>query len=220
MNVVVDFILHFDEHLTQFVETYGEWVYALLFAIVFAETGLVVTPFLPGDSLLFAAGTLAGTGALDIRIILLSLVVAAILGDAVNYAIGRAVGPRVFRSVDRTSFWHRALNRDHLDRTHAFFERYGGKAVVLGRFVPIVRTFVPFVAGAGAMTYSKFAAYNVIGAILWVGICSLAGYIFGGIPVVKNNFSLVALGIVAVSLLPIVFEWVRHRRERTAADLQ
>jgi membrane-associated protein len=219
MQVLVDFILHFDEHLTQFVATYGEWVYALLFAIVFAETGLVVTPFLPGDSLLFAAGTLAGTGQLDIRIILLSLVVAAILGDAVNYAIGRAVGPRVFRSVDRTGFWHRALNRDHLDRTHAFFEKYGGKAVVLGRFVPIVRTFVPFVAGAGAMTYSKFALYNVLGAILWVGTCALAGYAFGGIPIVKNNFSLVALGIVAVSLLPIVFEWLRHRREKMAADL-
>jgi membrane-associated protein len=219
MQVLIDFILHFDKHLTEFVATYGEWVYALLFAIVFAETGLVVTPFLPGDSLLFAAGALAGTGALDIRIILLSLVIAAILGDAVNYAIGRSVGPRVFRSVDRTGFWHRALNRDHLDRTHAFFEKYGGKAVVLGRFVPIVRTFVPFVAGAGAMTYSKFALYNVLGAILWVGVCALAGYVFGGIPIVKDNFSLVALGIVAVSLLPILVEWLRHRREKMAADL-
>jgi membrane-associated protein len=219
MDFLIDFLLHFDEHLTEFVATYGEWVYALLFAIIFAETGLVVTPFLPGDSLLFAAGTLAGTGVLDIRLILLLLVAAAVLGDAVNYAIGRRVGPRIFRSVDRASFWHRALNRDHLDRTHAFFEKYGGKAVVLGRFVPIVRTFVPFVAGAGAMTYSKFAVYNVLGAVLWVGICALAGYGFGNVPVVRDNFSLVALGIVAVSLLPIAFEWIRHRREKMAADV-
>jgi membrane-associated protein len=137
----------------------------------------------------------------------------------VNYAAGRAVGPRIFRSIDRTSFWQRALNREHLERTHVFFEKYGGKAVVLGRFVPIVRTFVPFVAGAGAMTYSKFAAYNVIGAIAWVGICALAGYGFGNVPIVKDNFSLVAIGIVVVSLIPIAVEALRQRREKSAASL-
>ena len=216
MDVLIDFFLHLDQHLTEFVAAYGTWVYALLFAIVFAETGLVVTPFLPGDSLLFAAGAIAATGALDVRLLLILLIVAATAGDAVNYAAGRAVGPRVFRSTDRTSFWHRALNRDHLDRTHAFFEKYGGKAVVLGRFVPIVRTFVPFVAGAGAMTYSRFAAYNIVGAVLWVGICTLAGYGFGNVPVVKDNFTLVALGIVAVSLLPIAVEFLRARRDQSS----
>jgi len=216
METLLDFFLHLDTHLTQFVATYGAWVYGLLFLIVFAETGLVVTPFLPGDSLLFAAGALAATGSLDIRLLLVLLMIAAILGDAVNYAIGRAVGPRVFRASDHTTFWHKALNREHLDRTHAFFEKYGGKAVMLGRFVPIVRTFVPFVAGAGAMTYSKFAAYNVVGGILWVAICALAGYGFGNVPVVKNNFSLVAIGIVAVSVLPIVVEMLRARRTSTA----
>jgi membrane-associated protein len=211
MDVLVDLFLHLDEHLTQFVATYGAWVYGLLFLVVFAETGLVVTPFLPGDSLLFAAGALAAAGGMDIRVLIALLIAAAILGDALNYAVGRAVGPKVFRSTDRTGFWHRALNREHLDRTHAFFEKYGGKAVVLGRFVPIVRTFVPFVAGAGAMTYSKFAAYNVFGGIAWVVICTLAGYGFGNVPVVRNNFTLVALGIVFVSVLPILVELVRAR---------
>jgi membrane-associated protein len=211
METLLDFFLHLDTHLTQFVATYGTWVYGLLFLIVFAETGLVVTPFLPGDSLLFAAGALAATGSLDIRLLLVLLMIAAILGDAVNYAVGRAVGPRVFRAQDRSTFWQKALNREHLDRTHAFFEKYGGKAVVLGRFVPIVRTFVPFVAGAGAMTYSKFAVYNIAGGIAWVAICALAGYGFGNVPVVKNNFSLVALGIVAVSVIPIAVEMLRAR---------
>jgi len=216
METLLDFFLHLDTHLTQFVATYGAWVYGLLFLIVFAETGLVVTPFLPGDSLLFTAGALAAAGGLDIRLLLVVLTIAAILGDAVNYAIGRAVGPRVFRAQDRSTFWHKALNHEHLDRTHAFFEKYGGKAVILGRFVPIVRTFVPFVAGAGAMTYSKFAAFNVIGGILWVAICTLAGYGFGNVPIVKKNFSLVALGIVAVSVIPIVVEMLRARGTRTA----
>src|SRR5215207_4493989 len=181
MRQLIDLFLNLDTHLADFVKTYGTLVYGLLFAIIFAETGLVVTPFLPGDSLLFAAGTLAAKGDLDVRVLLLLLVAAAVAGDAVNYAVGRAVGPRVFRSADRSSFWHRALNRDHLDRTHAFFEKYGAKAVVLG-------TFVPFVAGAGAMTYSKFAAYNVIGGILWVGVCALSGYAFGNVPIVRENF--------------------------------
>jgi membrane-associated protein len=172
----------------------------------------VVTPFLPGDSLLFAAGALAGTGALDIRIIVPLLIIAAIGGDAVNYSIGRYVGPRVFRAEDRTGTLHKLLNREHLDRAHVFFEKYGGMAVVLARFVPIVRTFVPFVAGAGAMRYSAFVFYNITGGVAWVGVCVGAGYAFGQVPIIKQNFSLVALGIVAVSVMPMVFEYLRHRR--------
>jgi membrane-associated protein len=214
MAYLIDLFLHVDDHLTDIVMRYGAWVYGVLFAVVFAETGLVVTPFLPGDSLLFAVGALAATGVLDEWVAVPLLLVAAILGDAVNYAVGKFVGPRVFTAGDTSSTWHRLLNRDHLAKAHAFFERYGGKAVVLGRFVPIVRTFVPFVAGAGAMTYSTFAFYNVAGAILWVGVCVGAGLLFGNVPIVKDNFSLVALGIVFVSLLPAVFEIIRHRRGR------
>ena len=214
MGGLVDIFLHLDKHLTQFVATYGGWVYALLFLIVFAETGLVVTPFLPGDSLLFAAGALAAAGGLNVWAVIALLSVAAVLGDAVNYAAGRFVGPRVFSATDRSSGLHRLLNREHLQRTHAFFEKYGGKAVVLGRFVPIVRTFVPFVAGAGAMTYARFAVYNVVGGLIWVGICTLAGYAFGTVPIVKNNFSLFALGIVFVSVIPIGIEMIRHRAGR------
>jgi membrane-associated protein len=215
MDTILEIFLHFDRHLAEFVSAHGAWVYGLMFLIIFAETGLVVTPFLPGDSLLFAAGALSATGALDIWLLLPLLVVAAILGDAVNYAAGDAVGPRVFRSIDRTSFWQRMLNRQHLDRAHAFFERYGGKAIVLGRFVPIVRTFVPFVAGAGTMTYSTFALFNVSGALLWVGLCMLAGYAFGNVPVIRDNFSFVALGIIAVSLIPLAVEFVRHHKDRS-----
>ena len=217
MEALIDLFLHFDRHLAEFVQAYGVWVYALLFAIIFAETGLVVTPFLPGDSLLFAAGALAATGAFSIWVLLPLLTLAAILGDAVNYAAGDAVGPRIFTSTDRTSLLQRLLNRDHLNQAHAFFEKYGGKAIVLGRFVPIVRTFVPFVAGAGTMTYGSFAFYHVTGAIIWVGICTLGGYAFGNVPVVRDNFTLVALGIVAVSLLPIVIEFMRSRRASTRA---
>ena len=169
MEALIDLFIHFDKHLAEFVQTYGVWVYGLLFVIIFAETGLVVTPFLPGDSLLFAAGALAATGAFNIWLLVPLLIVAAILGDAVNYAVGDSIGPRIFTSVDRTSLLQRMLNRDHLVRAHEFFERYGGKAIVLGRFVPIVRTFVPFVAGAGTMTYASFAFYNITGAIIWVG---------------------------------------------------
>jgi membrane-associated protein len=216
MEALIDFVLHFDRHLKEFVDLYGVWVYAFLFLIIFAETGLVVTPFLPGDSLLFAAGALAANGAFNIWILVPLLIVAAVLGDAVNYAVGNAVGPRVFTSVDHTSFLHRALNRDHLAKAHAFFEKYGGKAIILGRFVPIVRTFVPFVAGAGTMTYSTFGLYNITGGIIWVGICTLAGYAFGNVPVVQQNFTLVALGIVFVSLLPILVEYLRHRGQPAA----
>jgi len=216
MDYLIDLFLHVDDHLVDIVTRYGAWVYGVLFVVVFAETGLVVTPFLPGDSLLFAVGALAATDVLDAWIAVPLLLFAAILGDAVNYALGRYLGPRVFTAADSTSAWHRLLNREHLAKAHAFFERYGGKAVVLGRFVPIVRTFVPFVAGAGAMTYATFAFYNVAGAVLWVGICVGAGLLFGNVPIVKDNFSLVALGIVFVSLLPAVFEIIRHRRNGAA----
>ena len=210
MSYLIDLFLHVDDHLVVIVTRYGAWVYGVLFAVVFAETGLVVTPFLPGDSLLFAVGALAATGVLDPWIAVPLLLVAAILGDAVNYAIGKYVGPRVFTAGDTTGTLHRLLNRDHLAKAHAFFERYGGKAVVLGRFVPIVRTFVPFVAGAGAMTYSSFAFYNVFGGALWVIVCVGAGYLFGAIPIVKNNFELVVIGIIGVSVLPMVIEIARQ----------
>jgi membrane-associated protein len=212
MDTLIDLFLHLDQHLAAVTATYGPWIYGMLFVIVFAETGLVVTPILPGDSLLFAAGALAATGALNPVVVVVVLLVAAIAGDAVNYAVGRAIGPRIFTAHDASSLLHRLLNRDHLTKAHAFFEKYGGKAVVLGRFVPIVRTFVPFVAGAGAMTYATFALYNVVGGIAWVGICVGAGYAFGNVPVVKENFSLVALGIIFVSLLPAVFEFLKSRR--------
>ena len=212
MTTLIDIFLHLDRHLFELAASYGPWIYALLFLIVFAETGLVVTPILPGDSLLFASGALAATGVLNIWAVSGLLIVAAVLGDAVNYSAGHYIGPRIFTATDAAGLVHRLLNREHLAQAHAFFERYGGKAVVLGRFVPIVRTFVPFVAGAGAMTYSMFAFYNVVGAVAWVGICAGAGYAFGNVPLVKENFSLVALGIVFVSVLPAVFEAVKSRR--------
>jgi membrane-associated protein len=212
MRELIDLFLHVDEHLADFVQSHGRIVYGLLFAIIFAETGLVVTPFLPGDSLLFAAGALAGSGMLDVRLLLVLFIVAAVLGDAVNYSVGRYIGPRVFRPEGRQGRFARLLNPKHLERTHEFFERHGGKAVVMARFVPIVRTFIPFVAGAGAMTYSAFALYNVLGGVLWVVICVGAGYLFGGIPIVKDNFELVVVGIVLVSVLPMIIEVVRQWR--------
>jgi len=212
LQALIDLFIHLDTKLAELVAQYGAWVYGLLFAIVFAETGLVVTPFLPGDSLLFAAGALAATGALDVRLIVLLLIAAAVLGNTVNYSIGRFIGPRVFRAEDHAGI-HRLLNREHLDRAHAFFERHGGMAVVLTRFVPIIRTFVPFVAGAGAMRYPTFMLYNIAGGVAWVGICVGAGYAFGNVPIVKDNFTLVALGIVAVSLIPVLVEWLKHRKK-------
>jgi membrane-associated protein len=212
METLVDLFLHLDRHLAEFIDAYGVWVYGLLFLVVFAETGLVVTPFLPGDSLLFATGALAAAGALDVWLAAFLLLAAAVLGDAVNYAVGRFLGPRIFREGGRSALHERLFNRRHLDQTHAFFERHGGKAVVLGRFVPIVRTFVPFVAGMGAMTYAKFAFYNVSGGVAWVGICVGAGYAFGNMPVVRDNFTLVVLGIIAVSLIPFAIEYMRSRR--------
>lgn len=214
MEVLLDYFLHLDQHLANFVAMYGLWIYALLFVIIFAETGLIVMPFLPGDSLLFAAGAMAAGGGLDLVTLLVLLSGAAIIGDAVNYSAGKFVGPRVFREAPRQGLLGKALNREHLARAHAFFERYGGKAIVLARFAPIVRTFVPFVAGAASMTYSKFVFYNVTGALLWVSVCTGAGWAFGNVPVVKQNFSLVALGIVAVSLIPMFLEVLRTWRAR------
>ena len=187
---MLDFLLHVDVYLTEFVKTYGALAYAILFGIIFAETGLVVTPFLPGDSLLFAAGALAATDALSLGLLIPILIAAAVIGDAVNYAVGRRLA-RAFLDNDpnRNPGWlQRAVKREHVQRAHEFFEKHGGKAVVLARFVPIVRTFVPFVAGGADMSYRVFAIYNVTGAILWVGICVGAGYLFGNIPVVKANF--------------------------------
>ena len=218
MPNLVDFILHSDRHLLDFVSAYGPWVYGLLFLIVFAETGFVVTPFLPGDSLLFATGALAATGALNAPTAFALLATAAFTGNAVNYTVGRLVGPRVFNATDHRGISHRLLNRDHLKRAHAFFEEYGGKAVILGRFVPIVRTFVPFVAGAAEMRSHAFAFFNLIGAVGWVGLCLGAGLLFGNVPVVKENFSLVTIGIVAVSLLPMAVEFLRHRRAGQRAN--
>ena len=212
MGYLLDLVLHSDRHLLEFVGTYGVWVYALLFLIVFAETGFVVTPFLPGDSLLFAAGALSATGALSALLAFGLLALAAFAGNAVNYTVGRYVGPRVFGAGDDAGISRRLLNRDHLKRAHQFFEAYGGKAVILGRFVPIVRTFVPFVAGAAQMTSHAFAFFNLIGAVAWVGLCLGAGLLFGNVPIVKENFSLVTIGIVAVSLLPVAVEYLRQTR--------
>ena len=206
LSTIVDVFLHLDRHLAEFVQAHGAWTYGMLFTIVFLETGVVVTPFLPGDSLLFACGALAASGALDPGMLFLVLASAAILGDTANYSIGKAIGPRAFSGNVRF------LKKEHLDRTRAFYERHGGKTLFLARFVPIIRTFAPFVAGVGTMRYGRFASYNVFGGLVWVGVCLGGGYAFGNIPVVKDNFSLVVLGIVVVSLLPLAVEYVRHRR--------
>ena len=216
MHYLIDFVLHLDKHLADLVQAYGPWIYGILFGIILAETGFIVTPFLPGDSLLFATGALAATGGLNPWLLFGLLALAAFLGDNINYAVGRAIGPRVFRATDASGWMHRLLNREHLARAHEFFEQYGGKAVILARFVPILRTFVPFVAGAAAMTPRTFVLYNAVGAVAWVGLCLGAGVAFGNVPVVKNNFSLVTIGIVFVSLLPVVFEVLKARRKRSA----
>lgn len=210
---MLDLLLHADEQLALWASQYGTVLYGILFAIIFAETGLVVTPFLPGDSLLFAAGALAATGALRLDVLAVLLIAAAILGDAVNYAVGRRLAHQ-FLSLDtpRTGWLARLVKREHVARAHEFFVTHGGKAVILARFVPIVRTFVPFVAGGADMPYRTFAVFNVVGAVLWVTICAGAGYAFGNIPIVKNNFELVVLGIVGVSVLPLVIEVARSLR--------
>jgi membrane-associated protein len=208
IQTLFDYLLHLDRHLSVIIQDYGVWTYLILFLIIFCETGLVVTPFLPGDSLLFAVGTFAAVGALDLGLTLVLLSVAAILGDTVNYAIGHRVGPRVFRKEGV-----RFLNREYLDRTHRFYERHGAKTIVIARFVPIIRTFAPFVAGIGRMTYARFALYNVTGGIFWIGLLTGGGYLFGNIPVVRNNFTLVILAIIVLSILPGVIEVLRQRRQ-------
>jgi membrane-associated protein len=210
LRSVIDFFLHLDQHLSQAISQYGGWTHLLLFLIVFCETGLVVTPFLPGDSLLFAAGTFAALGALDLWLIILLLVVAAILGDTVNYWVGAYVGPRAFSGNMRF------LKQEYLDRTRAFYEKHGGKTIIMARFVPIIRTFAPFVAGVGAMSYPRFITYNVVGAVLWVVLFVLGGYFFGNIRVVRENFTLVILAIIGISLLPIIVESLRARGRRPA----
>jgi membrane-associated protein len=202
----VDLFLHLDRHLAAVVQAYGVWTYLVLFLIVFCETGLVVAPLLPGDSLLFAAGALAAVTTLDVGWLLLLLAVAAVAGDTVNYWIGNAIGPRIFCSG--TS---RLLNREYLERTHRFYERHGGKTIVIARFMPIIRTFAPFVAGIGSMSYGRFLAYNVAGGVAWVVIFVVGGYFFGNIPVVKRNFTLVIMAIIVLSVLPGVVEFARHR---------
>jgi membrane-associated protein len=209
VGTLIDFILHLDQHLAEIIATYGLWTYGLLFLIIFFETGVVVTPFLPGDSLLFAAGAFAGLGSLNPWILFASLSLAAIAGDTVNYGVGRIIGPRAFSGKIR---W---LRQDYLHRTERFYERHGGKTIALARFVPIIRTFAPFVAGIGHMRYSRFLAYNVGGGITWVGLFVLGGFYFGNLPAVKANFSLVVMGIILVSVLPIVVEVLRARREPT-----
>jgi membrane-associated protein len=202
----VDVFLHLDKHLSEVIRQYGTGTYLILWLIVFCETGLVVTPFLPGDSLLFAAGSFAALGALDVHLVFVLLLVAAVLGDGVNYWIGARVGPRAFTANSRV------LKQAHLERTRRFYEKHGGKAVVLARFVPIVRTFAPFVAGVGAMEYRRFFFYNVAGGVLWVGLFTYGGYFFGNLPGVKKNFSLVIVAIILLSVLPIVVEVVRGRK--------
>jgi len=202
----IDFVLHLDAHLIELVRDYGGWTYAILFLIIFCETGLVVTPILPGDSLLFAVGTIAATGALDPLAVSVLLAIAAVLGDTVNYAAGYWIGPRVFSREDS---W--LLNKQHLERTHRFYEKYGGKTIIFARFIPIIRTFAPFVAGIGKMSYSRFIAYNVVGGIVWIAAFVYAGYFFGNIPIVKDNFSLVILAIIVISVMPAVIEFWRAR---------
>jgi membrane-associated protein len=203
----IDLFLHLDVHLQAVIQAYGVWTYLILFLIIFLETGLVVTPILPGDSLLFAAGAFAASGTLDLTTILGLLSVAAVLGDALNYTIGYVMGPKVFARENS-----RIFKKEYLDRTHQFYEKYGGKTIIIARFVPIVRTFAPFVAGVGKMTYWRFASYNVIGGILWISICTVSGYLFGNIPIVKQNFTLVILAIVFLSILPGVVEYWRHKQ--------
>lgn len=206
ISALVDLVLHLDRHLTDLVRDYGVWTLAILFVIVFLETGVVVTPFLPGDSLLFAAGTLAGFGALDPAALFVTLFVAAVLGDSLNYWFGGRVGPIAFSGKLR---W---LNQEHLQRTQHFYERHGGKTIVLARFIPIIRTFAPFVAGIGRMPYARFAAYNVAGGLLWCVLLLGGGFFFGNLPAVRERFSLVIAAIIVISLLPVVFEFLRARR--------
>jgi len=210
MNFIVsliDFILHLDKYLGQIIQDYGTWTYLLMFFVIFMETGFVVTPFLPGDSLIFAAGAFAGLGYLHIGVLFAVLGIAAIAGDTANYWIGHYIGPRAFSGSVRF------LKKEYLDRTHAFFEKHGGKTIIIARFIPIIRTFAPFVAGVGAMTYPRFIAYNVIGGLAWVALFSFMGYFFGNLPVVQQNFTFVILAIIFISILPAIIEFIRGRQE-------
>jgi membrane-associated protein len=212
LTFLLDLFLHLDEHLASIINQYGAWTYGILFLVIFMETGFVVTPFLPGDSLLFAAGTFAALGSLNVWFLAFLLMAAAILGDTVNYSIGHYLGERAYNIK-----W---IKREYLDKTHAFFEKHGGKTIFLARFVPIVRTFAPFVAGIGKMTYGYFISYNFFGGIVWVALFTFAGYFFGNIPFVKRNFEFVIVAIILISVLPMVFEWWKARRGRkqTAAE--
>ncbi len=202
----IDFFVHLDKYLHLLISNFGGWTYLIIFLIIFCETGLVVTPFLPGDSLLFGLGAFAALGVLELELLLLAIPVAAVIGDNVNYTLGKFVGPRIFHQ-EKSRFF----NREHLDRTHRFYERYGGKTVILARFVPIVRTFSPFVAGIGSMAYVRFLAYSIAGGIFWAACFLLAGFYFGNLPLVKENFTLVILAIIVLSILPGVVEYVRQR---------
>jgi membrane-associated protein len=206
LRSVIDLFVHLDQHLSQIIADYGVWTHLILFVIVFCETGLVVTPFLPGDSLLFAAGTFAALGALDVRLLLVLLFTAAVTGNTVNYWIGSYIGPRAFSGNVRF------LRQEYLERTRTFYQKHGGKTIILAQFIPIIRSFAPFVAGVGAMSYPRFITYNLVGATLWVGLFVLGGYFFGTIPTVRNNFTLVILAIIAISLAPVMIELVRSRR--------
>lgn len=209
LAVLIDLVLHLDKHLAALVQQYGPWIYAILFIIIFSETGFVVTPFLPGDSLLFVAGALAAVGGMEIGVLVGVLVVAAATGNMLNYQIGRYIGPRVFKWEDSLFF-----NKSALEKTEAFYEKHGGKTLVISRFLPLFRTFAPFVAGVGQMNYLRFSFFNLIGALLWVVSLTLAGFFFGNLSWVKQNLTLVILGIIAVSLVPVFIGWLQHRRER------
>jgi len=213
MHELLEIFRSLTKNLDQFTIDHGNTTYAILFAIVFVETGLVIMPFLPGDSLLFAAGAVASRGSLDPTLLAIGLIVAAILGDTLNYQIGKAIGPRVMKG-EKSRFF----NRKHLDKTHKFFEKYGGKTIILARFVPIVRTFAPFVAGAGAMNYRKFIVYNIVGAVAWVTLMLGSGWLLGQVPIVKKNFELIVIGIVVLSVMPMVIEWWKHRSEKSSKD--
>jgi membrane-associated protein len=203
-----DYFLHLDRHMAELVRDYGSWIYLILFAIIFCETGLIVTPFLPGDSLLFIAGTLAAVGGMNVHVVVALLIVAAILGDAVNYAVGRYLGAHWLQNSNS-----RFIKREYIDKTHAFYEKYGGMTIIIARFVPIVRTYAPFVAGVSGMTYRKFALYNVSGAVIWVVSVTYLGYFFGNVPWIRQNQGFVAVGIIFVSVLPILIGWIKAKRE-------
>jgi membrane-associated protein len=206
IRTLIELVLHLDKHLNVIIQTYGMWTYLLLFLVIFLETGLVVTPILPGDSLLFAAGTFAALGSLNVGVLFVLLSIAAVGGDTVNYWIGHFVGPKVFSREDV-----RFLNKEYLERTHRFYEKHGGKTIILARFIPIIRTFAPFVAGIGKMSYWHFISYNVIGGLAWIALFTFGGYFFGNIPVVKDNFTLAILAIIFISLVPVMIEFVNHR---------